>query len=225
MNTKYLNKLEYNKILEKLETYAKTYIGKEKCINLKPSKNVSYLLDQTSQAVNLIFKNGSLPLASIPNVNIAIKNLESNFSLTAKDLLDLASILKTSRELKEYIDFDLDNIDLISEYFKNIYINKNIEKEILDKILDENTISDTASTKLNTIRKSQKNISVEIKNKLNSIVHSQTYSKYLQETSVTIKDDRYVLPVKKEFRGQIKGFAHGFSSSRFNYIYRTNDCF
>ena len=219
MNTKYLNKLEYNKILDELETYAKTYIGKEKCLNLMPSKNVSFLLDQTYQASNLIYKNGSIPLSSIPNVNFAIKNLESNFSLTAKDLLDFASILKTSRELKEYLDLNLNNIDLISKYFKDLYINKPLEKEILDKILDENTIADNASSKLNSIRKSQKNIAVEIKNKLNSIVHSSTYSKFLQENTVTIKDERYVLPVKEEFRGQIKGFAHGFSSSRFYNIH------
>ena len=219
MNTKYLNKLEYNKILNELETYAKTYIGKEKCLNLMPSKNVSFLLDQTYQASCLIYKNGSIPLSSIPNVNFAIKNLESNFAITAKDLLDFASILKTSRELKEYLDLNLNNIDLISEYFKDLYINKTLEKEILEKILDENTIADNASSKLNTIRKSQKNIAVEIKNKLNSIIHSSTYSKYLQENTVTIKDERYVLPVKEEFRGQIKGFAHGFSSSRFYYIY------
>ena len=100
-----------------------------------------------------------------------------------------------------------------------------MEKEILDKILDENTIADDASSKLNSIRKSEKNLGVEIKNKLNTTVHSSTYSKYLQDNTVTIKDERYVIPVKEEFRGQIKGFAHGFSSSRFYYFYRTFICF
>ncbi len=225
MNQKYLYKLEYNKILEELEKHAKTYLGKEKILNLLPSKNVSYMLSQTNQAFSLIIKNGSLPLSSIPNIDIAIKNLESNFSITAKDILDIACILKTSRELKEYLDLNLENIDLISNYFNELYINKDLEKEILDKILDENEIADTASSKLNSIRKSQKNISVEIKNKLNTMVHSKTYSKYLQDSTITIKDERYVLPVKEEFRGQIKGFTHGFSSSRFYNIYRTNCCF
>ena len=221
MNKKYLTKLEYNKILENLETYAKTYIGKEKCKNLIPSNNVSYLLDQTYQAISLIYKNGSIPLDNIPNVNMPIKSLESNFSIIPADLLNIASILKTSRELKEYISLDLnsENINLISEYFNLLYINKPIEKEILDKIIDENTISDNASTKLISIRKSEKNLVVEIKNKLNSIVHSSTYSKYLQDNTVTIKDERYVIPVKEEFRGCIKGFIHGFSSSRFYCFY------
>ena len=225
MNAKYLNKLEYNKILEILESYAKTYIGKEKCKNLVPSKNVSFLLNQVDQAVSLIYKNGSLPLGEIPNVSMPIKSLESNFSLIPEDLLKLASILKTSRELKEYLDLSLENIDLISEYFENLYINKPLEKEILDKILDENTIADDASSKLKSIRKQQKNLGVEIKNKLNTIVHSSTYSKYLQDNTVTIKDERYVIPVKEEFRGQIKGFAHGFSGSRFYNFYRAFICF
>ena len=213
MNLKYLKKLEYNKILEILEGFAKTYLGKEKCKNLVPSNNVSYLLDQTYQAINLIYRNGSLPLASIPNITISIKNLESNFSLIPSDLLEIASILKTSRELKEYISLDNENIDLLVEYFTSLYFDKLIEKEILDKILDENTIADNASSKLNSIRRSQKNLGVEIKNKLNSIVHSATYSKYLQDSIVTIKNERYVIPVKEEYRGQIKGFIHDVSSS------------
>ena len=225
MDTKYLYKLEYNKIKEQLEDCAKTYLGKEKCKNLLPSKDVSNLLEQTYQAISLIYKNGSIPLGTIPNVNMPIKSLESNFAITAQDLLNIASILKTSRELKEYLSLDLENIDLISEYFSDLYVNKSLEKEIFDKILDENTIADNASTKLNSIRKSEKNLNSDIKNKLNSIVHSTTYSKYLQDNAVTIKDERYVVPVKEEFRGQIKGFAHGFSSSRFYYFYRTNGCF
>ena len=225
MNTKYLNKLEYNKILDQLEIFAKTYIGKEKCKDLVPSKNVSFLLNQTYQAVSMLYKNGSIPLGSIPNINMPLKSLESNFSLIPQDLLNIASILKTSRELKEYLDLNLENIDLISQYFENLYVNKPLEKEILDKILDENTIADNASTKLNSIRKLQKNLGVEIKNKLNTIMHSSTYSKYLQDNTVTIKDERYVIPVKEEFRGQIKGFAHGFSSSRFINLYRTFICF
>lgn len=213
MNKKYLEKLEYNKILHILETFSKTYIGKEKCLNLAPSKNVCFLLEQTDQALSLIYKKGTLPLSSIPNIDIAIKNLESNFALSAIDLLEIASIFKTSRELKEYLDLELQDIDLISEYFSSLYINKDLEIEILSKILDENTIADNASSKLNYIRKAQKNLSLEIRNKLNTIVHSTTYSKYLQDSVITIKNERYVVPVKAEFRGQIKGFVHEISSS------------
>lgn len=213
MNPKYLEKLEYNKILEILCSFAKTYIGIEKCRNLMPARNVDYLLEQTYEAYNLICRNGNLPISAIDNINILIKNLESNFSLTTPDLLKLTHILKTSRELKEYFSFDNTDYSLISSFFSNLYINKQLEKEINDKILDENTISDNATAKLKSIRKAQKDISLEIKNKLNSIVHSQTYSKYLQDNIVTIKNERYVIPVKEEYRSQIKGFVHEVSSS------------
>ena len=94
-----------------------------------------------------------------------------------------------------------------------LYINKTLEKEINDKILDENTIADNASTKLKTIRKQQKDLSLQIRNKLNTIVHSATYSKYLQDCVITIRNERFVVPVKEEYRGQIKGFVHDISSS------------
>ena len=213
MKNKYLDKLEYNKVLEILSTFAKTYIGIEKCKNMLPSDNVSYLLNQTYEAYNLICRNGNLPISSIDNIDILIKNLESDFSLTASDLLKLVHILKTSRELKEYFIFASQDYKYISEYFSMLYMNKALEKEICSKILDENTISDNASAKLNSIRKAEKNLSLEIKNKLNTIVHSSTYSKYLQDNVVTIKNERYVVPVKEEFRGQIKGFVHDVSSS------------
>ena len=211
MNSKYLDKLEYNKILQILEDFAKTYLGKNLCKNLTPSTNVTFLLEQTNQALGLIYKKGSLPLSSIPNIDIAIKNLESNFSLTALDLLEIASILKTSRELKEY--FLNEDYELILASCDLIYTNKLLEKEIFDKILDENTIADNASSKLSSIRKSQKNLGIEIKNKLNSLVHSTTYSKYLQDSIVTIKNERYVIPVKEEYRSHVKGFVHDVSSS------------
>lgn len=213
MNNKYLEKLEYNKVLEILCSFAKTYIGINKCKNLMPSTNVEYLLNQTYEAYNLICKNGNLPISKIDNIDILIKNLESNFSLDASDLLKLTHILKTSRELKEFFCFDENDYGLISSYFSSLYINKQLEKEINDKILDENTISDNASTKLKSIRKSQKDLGLEIKNKLNTIVHSNTYSKYLQDSVITIKNERYVVPVKEEYRGQIKGFVHDVSSS------------
>lgn len=213
MNKKYLDKLEYNKILEILCSFAKTYIGIGKCKNLLPSNNVPFLLNQTYEAYNLICRNGNLPISSIDNVDILLKNLESNLSLGSCDLLKLTHILKTSRELKEYFAFNLEDYPNISEYFSMLYINKSLEKEVNSKILDENTIADTASSKLNSIRKAEKNLGIEIKNKLNTIIHSATYSKYLQDAVVTIKNERYVVPVKEEFRGQFKGFIHDVSSS------------
>ena len=212
MNKKNLEKLEYDKVIKKLSTFSKTYIGMEKCNNLLPSNNVEFLLEQAYEANSVISRCGNIPLCEIANIDILIKNLESNFSLTSSDLLKLTHILKTSRELKSYFIFENEYTN-ISEYFSNLYINNSLEKEINDKILDEDTISDNASSKLKSIRKLERDVSLEIKNKLNSIVHSGTYSKYLQDNIITIKNERYVIPVKEEFRGQIKGFVHEISAS------------
>jgi len=212
VNKKNLEKLEYDKVIKKLSTFSKTYIGMEKCNNLLPSNNVEFLLEQAYEANSVISRCGNIPLCEIANIDILIKNLESNFSLTSSDLLKLTHILKTSRELKSYFIFENEYTN-ISEYFSNLYINNSLEKEINDKILDEDTISDNASSKLKSIRKLERDVSLEIKNKLNSIVHSGTYSKYLQDNIITIKNERYVIPVKEEFRGQIKGFVHEISAS------------
>lgn len=102
---------------------------------------------------------------------------------------------------------------ILDNYFNSLYTNKNIEDVIFSNILDENTINDNASKKLYTIRKSFRKLEQDIKSKLNNFIHSSTYSKYIQESVVTIRNDRYVIPVKQEYRSQVKGFIHDFSSS------------
>ena len=214
MQKKTLEKLEYNSILNLLQNYSKTYIGKKHCNELIPSNNIDKInlnLSQTDMALSMIIQNGLPPLDPIPNIEVWLKKLDGNIELPTKGLLEIASILKLSRELKQY--FNNANYNLISEYFLNLYINPEIEKEIYGKIIDENTIADNASKKLSSIRKAQKNISISIKESLNKIVHSNTYSKYLQDNIITIKNDRYVIAVKEEYRSHIKGFVHDISSS------------
>ena len=219
MNTKYLKTLEYDKIIHKLSTYCKTYVGKENIDTISPEFNadkVSNLLKTTNEAISLIFKKGNIPLSDIPNISISIKTLESNGILSIIPLLNIARFLKISREVKEY--FFLDSMDLSMytntyDLFDLIYTNKNIEEKIFSVILDENTIADTASPKLAAIRKQSKKFEQGIRDKLNSIIHSSTYSKYIMEPIITIRENRYVIPIKNEYRSQVKGFIHDISSS------------
>lgn len=219
MNTKYLKTLEYDKIIHKLSTYCKTYVGKENIDTISPEFNadkVSNLLKTTNEAISLIFKKGNIPLSDIPNISISIKTLESNGILSIIPLLNIARFLKISREVKEY--FFLDSMDLSMytntyDLFDLIYTNKNIEEKIFSVILDENTIADTASPKLAAIRKQSKKFEQGIRDKLNSIIHSSTYSKYIMEPIITIRENRYVIPIKEEYRSQVKGFIHDISSS------------
>ena len=220
MNKNYLNKLEYNKILDLLTNNSITYIGKDLCLNLSPSfkeAKVTKLLQETSEASNLIYRKGNLPITEISNIDISIKNLESSYSLSSKNLLDIAKILKLSRELKEYFykdeDFDLSAFLILSGYFSSLYTNFKIEENILSSILDEDNIADNASSTLSSLRRNRRKLESEIKEQLNNMIHSSTYSKYIMEALITIRNDRYVIPVKEEFRGSIKGFIHDVSSS------------
>lgn len=220
MNTKYLKILEYDKIIENLSNYCKTYIGKEKAKNLLPSFSkleVLDLLELTNESTSLIYKKSNIPLSELPNISIYIKSLESNSLLTNKSLLDIARFLKISREVKEYF-FKDDNLNS-SEYkslysfFNNIYTNKSVEDKIFSIVLDENTIADDASQVLSSLRKQSKKIEQALRDKLTSFIHSNTYSKYLMEPIITIRSDRYVVPVKEEYKSQVKGFIHDISSS------------
>lgn len=220
MNEKYLKTLEYDKVIHKLSTYCKTYIGKECVKTLFPECNkykVENSLEQTSEAVSLLCRKGSIPISDIPDISVSIKNLESSNILSIISLLNIARFLKISREVKEYF-FSSDDIDLsvytkIYDMFDLIYVNKNIEEKIFPIILDENTISDAASSKLASIRKQNKKLEQDIRDKLNSFIHSSTYSKYIMEPIITIRENRYVVPIKEEYRSQVKGFIHDISSS------------
>ena len=220
MDTKYLYTLEYDKIIEILKSYCKTYIGKENMLNLKPcfhTEKVSHLLNETNEAVNLIIRKSNIPLSDIPDISLWIKQLESSSILSAKALLEVATILKISRELKEYFysdeSFDTCSFSILSELFSSLYINKGIEEKIFTIILDENIIADNASSKLFSIRKQVKKLEQDIRDKLNSFIHSNTYSKYMMEQVITIRNDRFVIPVKEEYKGFVKGFIHDISSS------------
>ena len=215
MNIKYLEKIEFSKICEILTSYCKTYIGKGFATNIEPlstEKDIQKALDQTSEAVILLYRKGSVPISEIADITVSLKRLETLSSLSAKQLLDLGEILQISHELKNYFfnsDFDLSEFKNLTNLFYNLYTNESLEKTIFSSIIDEYTISDTASVKLATIRRNKREKEQEIKNKLNSLLRT----KYVQEPVVTMRAGRFVIPVKNEYRSEVKGFVHDISSS------------
>lgn len=215
----YLEKLEYNKILEKLSNYTITYLGKNASLALLPSNNknqVQNMLKETAEAVNLLCRCNAPPISEIADNTINIKTIESYGVLSIKSILELVKILNISEDLRKY--FFADYIDAneflhLETIFSKLYSNISITSEISRCIIDECNIEDKASKELSSIRKKQRNIEQDIKSKLNAFIHSSTYSKYIQESVVTIRNDRYVIPIKEEYRSQIKGFVHDISSS------------
>ena len=137
-------------------------------------------------------------------------------SLSIKALLELQNILQMAESLKNYLakDFlETSDFSAIKQYFEELYINPSIVATLAKSIVDEDTIADSASAKLQDIRRKERKIEQDIRSKLNTILHSATYSKYMRENLVTIRSGRYVIPVKEEYRSSIKGFVHDMSSS------------
>lgn len=218
MNSNF-KKLEFNKILDILSTYCVTYMGKNLAIQLLPSNSnetVQNLLKETEEAVNLIYRNSTPSFYEIQDIDIELKHLESNNTLSCNSLLNLKNIFKLAHELKAYFskDFlDISEYPILSSLFNNLYSNKDIIDKITSCILDENTIDDKASNNLHIIRKKQRKLEQDIRDHLNKIIHSSNYSKYIQESLITIRNDRFVIPVKEEYRSQIKGFIHDVSNA------------
>lgn len=211
---KYLEKLEYNKIIDNLCEYAVTYLGKDLASKLLPyslSSDVKMALDETTESFIFIQRKSIPPLCPIPDITDYLNLLKMNGSLGLKGLLDLTSVLKLSRNLKEYFSQDIDTsfAEILTSYFSNLYTNIGIENDISNSIIDESTVSDNASPELYKIRKKQVKINSDIKDKLSSYLNK----KFVQEPIITVRNGRFVIPVKQEFKNEIKGFVHDISST------------
>ena len=219
MNTHYISKLEFHKVLEKLSTYCSTYLGKELALNLQIYHDVNIVkqkLAETEEAVNLIYKNSVPSFYDIQDIHIYLINLESSQSLTIKGLLDLNTIFLCARDLKTYFSKDYiekEDFPILEGLFSSLYTNEGVISKISSSIIDENTIDDKASPELQKIRKKIRNLEQDIRSKLNSMIHSSSFSKYVQENVVTIRNDRFVIPIKEEYRAQVKGFVHDVSNA------------
>ena len=215
----YFEKLELYKIFDILKGYCSTISGKDFVSKLLPSSNsleVKEMLLETFEAINLSFRNSFPSFYDFFDISVDLKTLESGNSLNCNSLLNLAKILENASSLKEYFnkDFlDISDYPTISKYFNMIYTNKSISDKVLSCIIDENTLDDNSSKELLSIRRKKRNLEQDIRSKLNQMIHSSKYSKYIMENVVTIRNDRFVIPVKEEFRNEIKGFVHDISNA------------
>ena len=215
MDLKVLEKLEFDKIKTLVENYAITYIGKKYAQELFPFNNKKEIIkaqSQTTESLTLIYRLGNVPISEIADITVHLKHLENSDSLTAKQLLDLCNILQISQKLKNYFNHEdilQEDFPNLKNLFENLYSNTSIIESICLAIIDENTIDDAASSELKKIRGSIRKKESEIHAKLQMILHS----KYVQEPIVTIRNNRFVIPVKSEYRSEVKGFVHDISTS------------
>lgn len=214
-----LKKLEFNKILEILKSYCITDIGKTLALTLLPSNNVQKvknILKETEEAVNLTYRNSYPNFYEFEDITISIKDLEAGASLSIHSILNLNKLFKMAYEFKNYFytDFiDSDEFSVLNQFFDSLYSNKTILDEIQKSIIDDYTIADDASYNLKNIRRKERSLEQNIHDKLSSMLHSPKFSKYLQDAIITRRNDRYVIPVKEEYRSQVKGFVHDVSNA------------
>ncbi len=220
MNEKSLKVLEFNKIKELLIEKAESQLGKDLAREIKPLRELSEietLQQETEETLTLLIQRGNPPLYGINSIAIEIKRVEIGGSLSPGALLKISDSLRVARALKNYIKETKEdkspNFPIVEGLVDSLKAFKNIEDEINNAIISENEISDNASSTLRSIRKQIISKNDAVKDKLNSIISSQTHKKYLQDSIVTMREGRYVIPVKQENKGNVPGLIHDMSSS------------
>lgn len=217
MNEKALKTLEYHKIIAQLTDLAGSVLGKELCRNLLPSSDLAtirLLQKETSDALKRIYQNGSLSFSGICDIRGSLKGLEVGSSLGTTELLRICKVLEVCSRVKAYSrhEHNEDLPDSLDEMFDALQPLTPLSSEIRRCILSEEEISDDASSALRQIRRSMKLVHEKIRSQLNSMVNGSSRA-YLQDAVITMRNDRYCIPVKAEYRGQVPGMIHDQSST------------
>ncbi len=231
MNSKSLKTLEYTKIIERLVEYASSPLGKEKCQKLEPIcdiKEIRKLQKETSDALARLWKKGAVSFSGTRDIRSSLKRLEIGSTLSAKELLDIASVLTVALRIKPLAKIS-DNLnpnyreddeedsavyeDSLAELFAAIEPLSPLSNELKRCIVSEDEIADDASATLSSIRRSIRQTNDKIHNVINSMVTSSTVRTYLQDNVVTMRNGRYCLPVKAEYKSSMPGMIHDQSST------------
>ncbi len=220
MNAKSLRVLEYEKIKEMLRKEVGSQIGKELVDALEPSgqlTEIKYMLGQTSEAVSLLMKHSHFPMGPVHDLSSHVRVAEIGSFLYPGQLLEVNDSLRTARRMKNFISKQRSEMEyglpILGEYADNLTNLKPLEEAIDNAISSETEVSDNASPILRKIRREIDIKHANIRKKLDSIIHATQNQKYLQDAIVTIRQDRFVVPVKSEFKNMIKGLIHDQSSS------------
>ena len=216
MNEKALKVLEYSKIKDEIKKYVNTQAAKEVIDSLKPYNNIYEVrehLKETQEALMLLMKKGNPPFEGLYDVREPIGRVEKGASVLTGQILKIAQMLRCARKFKDYIKRkeDEEAFPVLEDLCEGIVPLKKLEEDIFNIIISEEEISDRASEALYNIRRSLKEKNSSVKDKVNSIIRSN--SKYLQDNLYTMRGDRYVIPVKAEHKGSVPGLVHDQSSS------------
>lgn len=218
MNQKSLKILEYDKIIDLLTDQATSYSGKELCRKLMPMTNPGQIIDaqkQTKDALDRLYRKGNISFSGLKNPGYQLKRLEIGGVLNIEELLSICTLLEITRRAKAYSrevreDAPADSLD---ELFAGLEPLTPLLEEIRRCIISEEEISDDASPALHNIRRQIRSINDKIHGAMNSLLNSSTTRTYLQDAVITMRNGRYCLPVKVEYKAQVPGMIHDQSSS------------
>ena len=216
MNERNLRVLEFPKIRARMAALATTEMGRACALELMPSSDpflVRRMQQQTEEASTVLAYNGSNPMAAFTDVRPFLKLAQIGSTLSAKAILQIADAMKASRLVRSALVTDREDTPLLTELGSRLYANRRLEEDVFDAILSEDEISDHASSELNDIRRHIRVLNDRIRDKLNSIVRSPSTVKYLMDAIITMRNGRYVVPVKAECRANVPGIVHDQSGT------------
>ena len=216
MNERALRVLEFTKIRDMLSAFALSDPGKKRCLELKPLSDfseVNQALDETEEAVSLLTYLGGNPLVSFEDVSEYLSLAGKGSTLSPRALLLTAETLRSARAARSALVTERENTPRITAMASRLQPMKQLEQDITEAILSEDEISDHASPALLDIRRHIRSVNDRIREKLNAMAHGAGYSKYLMESIVTVRNGRYVLPVKAEARANVPGLIHDQSAT------------
>ena len=217
---KSLQKLELPQVLQLLSACAGSIGGKEACLRLSPTtdlEEVELLLQQTTAASDLCDRKGNLVFGDVTDVSASLERAERGGTLQPKELTRIAGILRCARTTRGYVSED-DEKTVLDSLFSALTPNKYLEDRIFGAILSEDEIADTASAALADIRRHMRIQSGKIRDSLQKVISSPAYSKFLREPIITIRQGRYVVPVKSECKDDVPGLVHDVSASGSTYF-------
>ena len=217
---KSLGKLELDSVLQLLAECAGSVGGKEACLRLRPSsdlEDVEQMLRQTTAASNLCTKKGNPVFGDVTDVSASLERADRGGSLQPKELLRIAGILRCARTVKGYVAEDEEKT-VLDPLFHGLNPNKYLEDKIFGAILSEEEIADNASPALAEIRRHMRVQSAKIRDSLQKVISSPAYAKYLREPIITIRQGRYVVPVKSECKNDVPGLVHDVSATGSTYF-------
>ena len=208
--------LELDKVLRLLADHASCEDAKQLALELKPESNLDAaqaLMNQTRDAHMLLARFGGPSFGGLTNVNNALFRADAGSTLSLRELLDVAAVLRTIRAIVQWRSTNEGVPTVLDIYFSALVPNKFLEDMITTAIISEEEIADNASPLLADIRRKIRTQEAKVKEQLGKFTHNSNYSKYLQDNIITTRNGRYVVPVKNEYRGEIPGLVHDTSSS------------